>query len=235
MVDRLHGHYIICGYGRVGRRIMDDLKVKGHSFVLIDPNEELVIPLKDEGVFVINGDATDDDVLEKAGISRAAGLFAATGLDNQNLVITLSAKLLAPSLRVVCRCEDRSQLAKMKKAGADTVISTACIGGSRMHNEMIQPAVTSMIDELFYTHEDNRSIKSVVVGKSMNGKTLEDLRLKDFSDTLVLAQKRGGDNFIYNPKRSLELKQGDLLIVMTTDEEAKELADRMSGEVLDEI
>jgi voltage-gated potassium channel len=236
MVNKLQGHYIICGYGRVGRRIMNDLKAQGHVFVLIDTNEEIVTPLKDEGILVINGDATDDETLEKAGVTQAAGLFVATGLDNQNLIITLSAKLLAPKLRVVCRCDDRDQIAKMKKAGADTVISTACIGGSRMHNEMIQPDVTSMLDELFDVKGDNRSIKSIVVGQPMHGKTLKDINLIDFSETLILAQKRGDqDGFQFNPKRSLELHEGDLLMIMTTDEEAKQLGERMSGEVFDQI
>jgi voltage-gated potassium channel len=124
----------------------------------------------------------------------------------------------------------------MKKAGADTVISTACIGGSRMHNEMIQPDVTSMLDELFDVKGDNRSIKSIVVGQPMHGKTLKDINLIDFSETLILAQKRGDqDGFQFNPKRSLELHEGDLLMIMTTDEEAKQLGERMSGEVFDQI
>jgi voltage-gated potassium channel len=233
MVNKLEGHYIICGYGRVGRRIMDDMTANNKPFVLIDSDEEKVGFLKDQGVLVITGDATEDDTLEKAGIAHAIGLFASTGQDNQNLVITLSSKLLNPELRIICRCEDQSQEKKMMRAGAHTVISTACIGGTRMLHEMVYPTVTTMVDQLFYSQEQTRSVKSISTGFEFSGKTIGDLNLKDFNETLIMAHRcKDKQDFSYNPKRSLVLNEGDILVVMTTREEAEALSERMMGEVL---
>src|SRR4030095_13648951 len=121
-LEKLENHLIVCGAGRVGSVIINELYETGRNFIVIDRNEETIGYLNEKypGALAIEGDADNEDVLERAGIKKAVGIFASTGEDNQNLVISLTAKFINPKIRVVCRCLEAVNEHKMRKAGADS-------------------------------------------------------------------------------------------------------------------
>jgi voltage-gated potassium channel len=217
-------HYIVCGLGSVGGNIIGELHATKRSYVLVDISEDNLAKALEsfpKGVFVI-GDATNSDTLLKAGIKQASGLFAVTDDDNQNLVISLSAKQLNPTLRVVARCNDVRNSEKIKKAGADTVVSPGYISGLRMASEMIRPTVVSFLDTMLRDKQRNLRIEEVSVPDSFVGSPISAINLDNLSDTMLLALKNKGD-WIYNPSDDCILEINSVLIVMTTPEERKEL------------
>ncbi|MCJ7576471.1 MAG: potassium channel protein [Dehalococcoidia bacterium] len=219
------GHYIVCGCGSVGCYIANELHATNRLHVIVDVNKKNVESnlesFRDE-VF-IEGDATDSDTLLRAGVEKAAGLFAVTGDDNQNLVVTLTAKQLNPRLRVVARCNDIRNTEKMKKTGADAVVSPSAIGGLRMASEMVRPTVVSFLDTMLRDRERNLRVEELPVPESFVGRPISALNLKRFSHALLLAVKTG-ENWVYNPPESYVIDQENTLVFMTTPEGRDELA-----------
>ena len=218
-------HYIVCGLGRVGCYIANELRATRRPHVVVDVNKSSVgsclESLPDE-VF-IEGDATDSDTLLKAGVEKAAGLFAVAGDDNQNLVVSLTAKQLNPKLRVVARVNDMRNSQKMKKAGADAVVSPCAIGGLRMASEMVRPTVVSFLDTMLRDTGMNLRVEELPVPESLVGRPISALNLKRCSHALLLAVKTG-DNWVYNPSESYVIAQKNTLVFMTTPEGRDELA-----------
>jgi voltage-gated potassium channel len=218
-------HYIVCGLGSVGFYIVSELYATKRPHVIVDVDkkniERSLASLPDE-VF-IEGDATDSDTLLKAGIEKARGLFAVTGDDNQNLVVSLTAKQLNPNLRVVARCNELRNSEKIKKAGADAVVSPTAIGGLRMASEMLRPTVVSFLDTMLRDREKNLRVEELPVPESFVGRPISALNLKRCSHTLLLAVKTGED-WVYNPQESYIINQENTLVFMTTPEGIEELA-----------
>jgi voltage-gated potassium channel len=219
------GHYIICGLGRVGCYIANELHATKRPHVLVDINknniEGSLESINDE-VF-IEGDATDSHTLLKAGVENAAGLFAVTADDNQNLVVSLTAKQLNPRLKVVARCNDIRNSERTKKAGADAVVSPTAIGALRMASEMVRPTVVSFLDIMLRDREKNLRVEELPVPESFVGQPISALNLKRFSRSLLLAVKTAKD-WVYNPPENYVINQNNTLVVMTTPEERDELA-----------
>jgi len=217
-------HYIVCGIGRVGFYILEELSATRRPCVTVDMDKcgiESALETFRDGVF-IEGDATDTSVLARAGIERAKGIFAVTGDDNQNLVITLTAKQLRPGIRAVARCNEIRNSERMKKAGADAVISPTYIGGLRMVSEMIRPTAVSFLDTMLRDKEVNLRVEEVCVPDSFIGKTISSLNLKRHPNLLLLAIKTG-EGWIYNPADDCPIRQGSTLVFMATPEVRYEL------------
>ncbi len=220
-IDQLSGHYLICGASDEAENIARELTDTRRSFILIDPHVPDARFLRDlhlEDPLVIAGDPSEDHVLEQAGIKRAAGLFAATGDDNTNLVISLTARQLNPRLRIVACCRHAANAAKLKVAGADEVVSPALIGGMRMASVMVRPAVVSFLDVMLRDREQNLRVEEVTIGSSFAGRPIRDLNFSLFKHTLILALKQK-ENWIYNPPRTHLLQEGEVLVFMTIPEE----------------
>lgn len=220
IINRLKGHYIVCGVGGVGFHVLSELSSTKRAHVIIDNDRakiERMLEIFGDSPF-IEGDATDSDVLLTAGIKEAEGLFAITGDDSKNLVISLSAKQLKPNIKVVARCHDLKNMEKMKKAGADAVISPGFIGGLRMASEMVRPTVVSFLDTMLRDKEKNLRVEQIVMTEDFIGKTISSLDLRAYPNILLLAVKTGMD-WVYNPPHDYCLKCGDTLILMTTPEE----------------
>jgi voltage-gated potassium channel len=230
IADNYRGHYIVCGVGRVGCYIASELHATKRPHVIVDLNrksiESSLESFRDE-VF-IEGDATDSNTLLRAGVEKAAGLFAVTGDDNQNLVVSLTAKQLNPRLRVVARCNDIRNTEKMKKAGADAVVSPSAIGGLRMASEMVRPTVVSFLDTMLRDREKNLRVEESPVPESFVGRPISALNLKRFSHALLLAVKTG-ENWVYNPSESYVIDRENTLVFMTTPEGRDELAGFLKG------
>jgi len=229
MAAKASDHYIICGVGWAGLHIINELRETKRPHVIIDMDKSKVDKslqaLSDE--IFIEGDATDNDVLLKAGIERATGLFAVTGDDNQNLVISLTAKQLNPAVRVVAQCNETKNIEKMKKAGAGSVVSPGYISGMRMASEMIRPTVVSFLDNMMHGEDESLRVEEIPVPASFTAKSLAALNLKDYPHTLLLAVKKGND-WVYNPSRTdYVIEPENRLIIMTTPEERRNLEKAM--------
>jgi len=223
-IKKFKDHYIVCGIDRVGLHIVNELFATKRPSVIVDTDRkkiEKATEMFQEQVF-IEGDATDNSVLLKAGIERAKGLFAATGDDNVNLVVSLTAKQLNPSINVVARCHEQKNFEKMRKAGADAIVSPDLIGGLRMTSEMVRPTVVSFLDQMLRDKEKNLRIEEILMPDSFTGKAISALSLNKYSNSLLLAVKTKGD-WKYNPSGDYILKSGDALIFMTTPEERHDL------------
>jgi voltage-gated potassium channel len=216
-IKRLTDHFIICGIEGVGHYVINELYETGHPHVIVDSsrqNIEKFLHDYHEDFFIV-GDATDNDTLLEAGIMKASGLFAVTGDDNNNLVISITAKQINPAVRVIACCYDLKNMEKIKKAGADAVVSPTFIGGLRMASEMIRPAVVSFLDIMLRDKKKNLRIEEIPVPDSYAGQPLSVLNLHKYPDTLLLAVKIKNE-WIFNPSRQYVFTPHTTLILMTT-------------------
>jgi voltage-gated potassium channel len=224
LVRKIEDHFIVCGLGRVGTHIAEQLHSAKRPNLVVDIDEkkiEFVSSNFPNQIYVI-GDATDEDVLVEAGIHRAKGLFAATEDDSRNLVICLTAKHLNPKVRVVVRCNEPSHRDKMRKAGADATTLPAHMGGFRMLTEMIRPNTVSFFDSLLKDDESGLHIEEMRVTEKISGNIISALNLQNFPNTILLAMKKN-NTIIYKPLPDTVLENDCVLLFLTTAEECKKL------------
>lgn len=216
-VSKFRDHYIVCGVSGVGYHILEELVATKRPHVLVDWEEGTIEKVLERlpDLAYIEDDATDNDTLLKAGIKEARGVFAVTGDDNQNLVITITAKQFNPQVRVVARCNDLKNVDKLKRVGADAVVSPTFIGGLRMASEMVRPEVVSFLDVMLRDKDRNLRIEEVPVPAALVGKALSALHLKRNHDVLLLAV-REKEGWVYNPAEEYVLSEQSSLIFMGT-------------------
>ncbi|HVN43299.1 MAG TPA: potassium channel family protein [Steroidobacteraceae bacterium] len=212
-ISKLRNHFIVCGIGRVGRNVATELMASGYPFVAIETSREEIERFLDRhpGFLSLEGDASDDDHLVAADIAHARGVFALTGDDSRNLMICLTARQLNPTVRIVARCHEVRNTEKMRKAGADVVVSPDFTGGMRMAASMIRPQVVSFLDEMLRS-ELNTRIDEVVVPPGFLPRTLGTLGRR--SDQYVLLGVRAGDRMHFNPPDEFLIESGQTLILM---------------------
>ncbi|MEO8891813.1 MAG: potassium channel protein [Coleofasciculaceae cyanobacterium] len=225
-VDSLNQHYILCGFGRTGRQIAKEFKDEGIQFVILDSQSEPVEEALNMGYLAVQGDATLDETLLKVGIERGLCLVAALPSDAENLYTVLSAKTLNPQIRAIARASTEEALTKLKRAGADAVVSPYITGGRRMAAAALRPQVLDFMDGIltgadrsFYLEEfalDPQSCPAV-------GQTLREASLRSQSGALVLAIRRANGTLIAGPNGETQLLAGDLLICMGTADQLREL------------
>jgi len=224
VIERFREHFVVCGAEGAALYILNELRTTSRPFVVVDPDRGLLEKLAAvyPNVAFIEGDATDNETLQSAGIDQARGLFAVTADDNQNLVVCLTAKQLNPRIRVVVSCQELRNADKMRKAGADSVVSPTYIGGLRMASEMIRPAVVSFLDTMMSRKEEPLRVEEVVVPAGLSPRAVADLDLGRFRHSLLLAVKAKG-GWSYNPPRETVVSPGEALVIMTTPEERQQI------------
>lgn len=207
----------MCGVDGVGKHILGELASTGREALMVDISyEQLEKALKAyENIAYVEGDATDESVLREAAIDRAAGLFVATGDDNINLVIVLTARQITKNIRIVCCIHNSKNMDKARNAGADSVVSPTFIGGLRMASEMVRPTVVTFLDIMLRDKEKNLRVEEIGVPKGLSGKKVATLDLRHHPHTLLLSVKHTND-WIYNPGDEYVLQEGDTLVFMTT-------------------
>jgi voltage-gated potassium channel len=224
LIKKFRHHYIVCGIGEEGFYIAKEFNQTQTPCLIIDVGKaeiERVLEKLHEQVFVL-GDPTDDNTLLKAGILEAKGLFAVAGDDNQNLVISLTAKQLNPNIKVVAKCSEIKNIEKLKKAGADAVVSPAFIGGLRMASEMIRPTVVSFLDIMLRDKQKSLIIEEIPVPDFFIGKPISAVNLTACPHTLLIAIKTK-EGWIYNPPKDYIIAAQNTLIFMTNPEERSEM------------
>lgn len=216
-IERTGNHFIVCSADLIGMHIIKELTATQRPFVVIAQSQENAADLLDvfQEVPVVFGDPTDNEILQKAGIDRAVGLFATDHDDNRNLVICFSAKHLNPNLRIIAHAREPKNIEKMKNAGADSVISSEQIGGLRMASEMTRPAVVSFLDTMLRDNAKNLRIEEVSIPAAWVGKTIQELNLKRYRDLLLMAVREQKE-WIYNPQETHPLAEGSILVFMGT-------------------
>lgn len=216
-VAELQKHYIVCGYGRIGRVICQILRENRRPFVVIEKDTEEIRSIEAEGYFALLGEASDDEMLIKAGIKEARGLIAVVSTDADNVFITLTARGLNPGLFILARSSGASGSdTKLMRAGAPKVISPYYIGARRMAQLIVRPTVIDFIDLTMYAGELGLRMEEMVVGKkaSFANKNLMDSGIRKKYDIIVVAIKREGEGMIFNPKPATMILPGDILIVL---------------------
>lgn len=223
MIANLENHYIICGTGDIGLQIARELHETKRAFVLVDKDVHKTDNLEELKKYIkLEADATDDSSLIEAGVQKAAGVFAVTGDDNYNLVITFTARQLNPNLRIISKVRDINQADKIKRAGADSVISPYLIGGMRIVSEMIRPEVVSFLDGMLRDKEANLRVEEIPLDSSSKGKYISQYSIEGKRDTLLLAMKQDG-RIVFNPAPETQLSGAEVLIFMVSPEGRKEL------------
>ncbi|MDQ5878280.1 MAG: voltage-gated potassium channel [Pseudomonadota bacterium] len=221
-VRKLQGHYIVCGFGRVGRNVATELMNTNRHFVAIDPEEARFDENKERypDLLYLHGDASDDDHLAAANIDEAKGVFAVTGDDSRNLMIVITAKQLNPAVRVVARCQEVRNMQKMKKAGADAIVSPDFTGGMRIASAMIRPHVVGFLDEMLKSEKRLR-VEEVPVPSDFPDTPLQRLRLR--SHEYVLLAVREAHDWVFNPPSDYILRHGQTIITMSSPAGRQEL------------
>jgi voltage-gated potassium channel len=221
MIDKLKDHYIICGFGRVGRGAAAELKHAGAAFVVVDSEPDRVERAMLSGMLAVAADATRDDTLHQVGIERARGLVAALSTDADNLFVLLSAKGLNPKLYVAARAAEEGAEEKMRRAGADAVFAPYSITGHRLAQSLLRPHVVQFLD---FTTKDiamDISIEQVRVsaGSEVAAKTIREMQLRRNMGVIVMAIRRHDGNMLFNPPADTAVQAGDYLIVMGKQED----------------
>jgi len=223
-IERWSGHFIIAGWSRVAAQIARELAATRRRFVLVDPvaGEHTRRIESDEPVPSVDGEPGEEEALRAAGIQHAAGLFAAADDDMVNILICMTARQMNPSLRIVAALAEPRNEAKMRKAGADAVVSAVAIGGLRMASEMIRPTVVSFLDTMLRARESRLRVEEISVPATFEGRTLAELNLGRSREWLLVALRCGAD-WVFNPADDTRLARDSKLIVMTTPEGREQL------------
>lgn len=214
---RMQGHVIVCGAGETGKHVVGELLKTGTPCIVIEQNLARCKHLERLGsIPFIEGDASDDEVLARARIEVARGLITTLPSDKDNLFVILSAREMNPRIRIVSRLIEDESLSKLRKAGADELVSANQIGGLRMASAMIRPRVVSFLDSMLRDPKHVLRVEEaeIVQDSPVVGKTLGDLDLINRVGLVVIAKRRDSDGeHEYNPRASSRLDPGDVLIV----------------------
>lgn len=215
-VTQLKEHYIVCGFGRVGRQTCRQLEQERCAFVVIDDAEQRIQQIVEAGYLYVRGDASDDEVLKRAGVLRARALLTAVQTDAANVYITLSARALNPALVIVARAATAEAEHKLTIAGANRVISPYILGGRSMAGHALRPAVMDFLDVLVHSDELEMWLEELTVGPDswLRGMLIGDAQLRQTTSIAVLAVRRPGGSMLVNPPDDLVLAEGDTLIVL---------------------
>ncbi len=216
-IDRSKNHYIICGYGRIGRVLCESIRSKFPNLVVIDSNPEHIPMMEADGIVYISADATDEAVLRRAGIERAKGLVAALGTDTDNVFLVLTAHQLNPELNIIARAGRDSAKAKLKAAGANYVESPYEMGAATMAQRILRPTVTSFMDLAFTHRRSHIQMEEIPVSNSsaMVNLTLKDSGIRQKYNLIVIAIKEAqSGSMVFNPSFEAIIRSGDTLIAV---------------------
>lgn len=215
-IQRLHDHYIICGFGRMGRIICEELSEKGIPLLVLENNDDTLDELERIGYPYLKADATVDEELIAAGIDRAAGLVSVVTDDAQNVFIVLTARGLNPKLRIVARSATEESVKKLVRAGANKVISPYFLGGHRIAQAIMRPTVLDFLENIIQNKDLDLALDEVHIAprSKLVGTTLATSGLRKDYNIIILAIKSATGSMDFNPPFDTEIKAGDTLVIL---------------------
>src|SRR5690242_4505724 len=230
MIDKLEGHIVLCGFGRVGRGAAAELQKAGAPFVVIDNNDERVERAISGGMLAVLADASRDETLRDVGIARAKGLIATLASDADNLFVILSAKTLNPKLQLSARIAEESSEQKMRRAGADFVFAPYNSTGHRMAQALLRPHVLQFLD---FTTQKGVDVEieqvRVTAQSAFAGRTLADADIRHKSGVVILAIRKNDGEMVFNPSPDAMMSAGDHLIAMGDARNLQKLGQLLMG------
>ena len=227
MIDQLSDHFIICGYGRVGRRAAEEFAVSGEPFVVLDFNPDALAAAKERGVFFLEGRGSEDEDLARAGVDRAKGLLASADSDAENMYITLSARARCPELTIVARASDEEAERKLVLAGADRIVRPYTAAGIEMAKLALKPQVAAFL-ELVSSHAgpDLRFEEIEISSQCPEaGRTIRELAIRRTTGAVVIAVRKPDGRFEITPDPDERIDVGDVVIAIGTEPELRALED----------
>jgi voltage-gated potassium channel len=220
-ISEYSGHYVICGFGRVGEQVAREFERSGKEFIIVDANPESIEHCRECGYPFVQGDAAKDEVLKEARLSTAKGLVACVNSDADNVFVTLSARVLSPDLIIVSRGNTEESYNKLVKAGADKVVSPYAIGGREMATLMLKPMVSDYLDIVTGGGQLELRVEQIKLscGSPVLGQSIADLKVRQLTGSTILAIRKPGGAFDTNPSPDTVLEENDILITAGTREE----------------
>jgi len=237
MIDSLNGHYIICGFGRIGSLICKEFKANGLQFVIVEKSVETLEKLDEEGYLHMRGDATMDETLLKAGIKKAKGLISVVTSDTENVYITLTARGLNPDLYILARSGEEGSDIKLMRAGANKVVSPYIIGGSRMAQSVLRPNVVDFIE--IATGSEHLDLQMEEIGipshSAFAGETLISSGFRKGIGVIIVGIKKSHGKMVFNPHPQANIEGGDTLIVLGEPSSIARLKDLVDRTAFDSV
>lgn len=230
-VDKLSNHYIICGLGDTGVHVLDEMLKSDSNFVGIEVDEERLEHLAETREFLhIHGDATDDDILVRAGVERAKGLVACLSRDQDNLFVVISAKNLNPTLRVASKAVEHNSPEKLMTAGADEVVLPDHIGGIRLASGILEPHLIDFLTKMQESRQTTRFAESIIQPESkLDGVLLRDSHIQEETGLVVIALRSKDGTYIYNPSGEWKIEAGDGLFIIADPRQLQTL-NKLTGD-----
>jgi voltage-gated potassium channel len=221
VIERMTDHYIVCGFGRVGREVAVELRAAGVPFVVVDFNPEVLEIAGEQNVPFIEGSGTKDEDLEAAGLERARGLVAASDSDVDNLYIVVSARAECPDLTIVARASNEDAAQKMLRAGADRVVQPYASAGQEIAKLMLKPQVSAFLDIVSRHGGPDLRFEEIEITAAcpQAGRTIRETRVRHETGALIVALRKADGTFDTTPDPEAELNPGDVLIAVGTQQE----------------
>jgi len=215
-IDSLKDHYIICGFGRIGQLICKEFAAKPIPFLVIEKHPEAHEKLHHEEYLHLRGDATEDDTLLRAGIKKAKGLISVVTSDTENVYITLTARGLNPDLYIMARSGEEGSEIKLRRAGANKVVSPYVIGGGRMAQAILRPNGGDFIEIATGREHLELQMEEILIPASsvFVGENLISSGFRKETGTIIVGIKKGNGKMVFNPESHSKLESGDTLIVL---------------------
>jgi len=228
-ISALEDHYIVCGFGRIGAIIVNELKASKIPVVVIEQDPERIEELETEHILYLNMDATTDEALLAAGLQAARGLVTAVSSDADNVFISLSAKGLRPDIFILARASDVKNENKLIRAGASRVVCPYQMGGRRMAEILHKPTVVDFLDRTMINNDLGLQLEEAVIGEGsvLSGQTVMGSKLRQDFGVIIIAIKRTSGEMIFNPGPSEEFIPGDVIVVIGKKSELKRMSSRI--------
>ena len=225
-IKKLSGHVIICGFGRTGRAVCEHMSPRDGQVVVVENRPEHVEMLKNDGKFYVEGDATHDDVLERANIRNAKGIISALGEDANNLYLIISARHLNPNITIVAMASTLEAEEKMIRAGANQVASPYLLGGRRMALMLSKPHALKFLDDATEGSNENFEIAELHItpGSLLDGKSLISANISRDVQVVIMGVRKANGQTLFNPTANTTFQHGDTLICFGKDEDVEKLA-----------
>jgi len=225
-IKKMKNHVVICGYGRNGQQVAQELRVYGYPFVIIDQEVEAIQEVSNKSDVFIEGDATQDEVLLKANIGTAKALISTLPVDADNLYVVLTARALSPNLEIISRATSESSKTKLRMAGVDNVVMPERVGGAHMANLVTRPDIIEFLDHVSVHGEDPTTLEEIVCDKlpeNAMAKTIYEIGIRRITGANIIGYKAPDGNYILNPSPDTKVIQGAKLFVLGTPDQIQKM------------